>query len=53
MEDHIPIRPDRSLVLGTQSSKVSLWDVVFHENNSINVYRTKYFESYIMMHFLG
>ena len=36
MEDHIPIRPDRSLLLGkqTSNSKWSLWDVVFHENNS-------------------
>ena len=34
MEDHIPIRPDRSLLLGRETSKWSLWDVVFHENNS-------------------
>ena len=34
MEDHMPIRPDRSLQLGRQTSKWSLWDVVFHENNS-------------------
>ena len=34
MEDHIPIRPDRSLLIGRQTSKWSLWDVVFHENNS-------------------
>ena len=34
MEDHIPIRTDRSQVLGRQTSKLSLWDVVFHENNS-------------------
>ena len=34
MEDHIPIRPDRSLLLGRQTSKWSLRDVVFHENNS-------------------
>ena len=33
MEDHIPIRPDRSLLLGRQTSKWSFWDVVFHENN--------------------
>ena len=33
MEDHIPIRPDRSLLIGRQTSKWSLWDVVFHENN--------------------
>ena len=34
IEDHIPIRPDRSLLLGRQTSKWSFWDVVFHENNS-------------------
>ena len=34
MEDHIPIRPDRSLLLGRQASKWSLWDMVFHENYS-------------------
>ena len=34
MEDHIPLRTDRSQVLGRQTSKLSLWDVVFHENNS-------------------
>ena len=34
MEDHIPIRPDRSLLLGRQASKWSLWDVAFHVNNS-------------------
>ena len=34
MEDHIPIRQDRSLLLGKQTSKRSLWDVVFHEKNS-------------------
>ena len=34
MEDHIPIRPDRRLLLGRQTFKWSLWDVVFHENNS-------------------
>ena len=28
MEDHIPKRLDRSLILGRQT----LWDVVFHEN---------------------
>ena len=33
MEDHIPIRSDRSLLLGRQTSTWSLWDVVFHENN--------------------
>ena len=35
MEDHIPIIPVRSLLLGRQTLKWSLWDVVFHENNSI------------------
>ena len=34
MEEHIPIRPDRSLVFGRKTSKWSLWDVVFHENDS-------------------
>ena len=34
MEDHITIRTDRSLLLGRQTSKWSLWYVVFHENNS-------------------
>ena len=34
MEDHIAIRPDRTLLLGRQTSKWSLRDVVFHENNS-------------------
>ena len=34
MEDHISTRPDRRLLLGRQTSKWSLWDVVFHENNS-------------------
>ena len=34
MEDHIPIRPDRTLLIGRQTSKWSLWDVVFHENDS-------------------
>ena len=33
MEDTIPIRPDRSVLLGRQSYKWTLWDVVFHENN--------------------
>ena len=33
MEYLIPIRPDRSLLLGRQTSKWSLWEVVFHENN--------------------
>ena len=36
MEDHIPIRPDTSLLLGTQTSKCSLWNVVLHENNYLN-----------------
>ena len=41
MEDHIPIRPDRSLLLGRQTSKRSLWDVVVHENTETDkeVYR--------------
>ena len=34
MEEHIPIRPDRILLLGRQTSTWSLWDVVFHENNT-------------------
>ena len=34
MEDHIPERPDRSLLIGRQTSKWSLWDLVFHENDS-------------------
>ena len=34
MEDHNPVRPDRCLLLGRQTSKWSLLDVVFHENNS-------------------
>ena len=34
MEDHIPIRPDKSLLLGRQTSNWSLWDAFFHENNS-------------------
>ena len=38
MEDHIPIRPDKSLLLGKQTSKWSLLDVVFKENNSIAFY---------------
>ena len=36
MEDHIPLRPDRSLLLGRQTFKLSLWDVVFNENDSIS-----------------
>ena len=35
MEDHIPERPDRSLLIDRQTSKWSLWDVVSHENDSI------------------
>ena len=31
MEDHIPIRLDKSLLLGRQTSKWSLWNAVFHE----------------------
>ena len=34
MEDHIPIRPDISL-FGRQTSKWSLWDVVFHDHHQI------------------
>ena len=30
MEDHIPIRPDRDLLLGRQTSQWSSWDVVYH-----------------------
>ena len=37
MEDHIPIRAERSLLIGRQNSKLSLWDVVFHENNSFYI----------------
>ena len=33
MEDCIPIRTDRSLLLGRLTPKWSLWDVVIHENN--------------------
>ena len=29
MVDHIPENPDRSLLIGRQTSK---WDVVFHDN---------------------
>ena len=32
MEDHIQIRLDRTLQLGRQTSKWSLWDMVFYEN---------------------
>ena len=34
MEDNFPERPDRSLLIGRQTTKWSLWDVVFHENDS-------------------
>ena len=34
MEAHIPERPDRRLLRGEQTSKWSLWDVVFHETDS-------------------
>ena len=44
MEDHIPIRPDRSLLLVRQTSKWSLWDVVFHENNSNSIVGSFYTE---------
>ena len=42
MEDHVPIRPDRSLLIDRNTSKWSLWDVVIHENYSkfIGVSRT-------------
>ena len=35
MEDHIPLRPDGSLLKGRKTSKWSSWGVVFHENKSI------------------
>ena len=35
MDDYIPLRPDRSLLFGRQTSKWSSWDLVFHENYSI------------------
>ena len=38
MEDQIPKRPDRSLLIGRQTSKWSLWDVFFLENNSKRIY---------------
>ena len=37
MDDHIPIRPDISLLFGRQTSKWFLLDVAFHENNSMSV----------------
>ena len=36
MEDQIPLSSDGSLLFGRQTSKWSIWDVVFHENNSIS-----------------
>ena len=33
MQDNIPIRPDRTILIGRQTSKWSLRDVVFDENN--------------------
>ena len=42
MENHIPIRPDISLLLGRQTSKWSLWDVAFHENNSMSVFELNF-----------
>ena len=33
-EDHIPERPDKSLLISRQTSKWSLRDMVFQENNS-------------------
>ena len=33
MEDHILERPDRSILIVRQTSKWSLWDVIFHEND--------------------
>ena len=32
MEDHIPLMPDRSLLLGRQTTIWPSKDVVFHEN---------------------
>ena len=43
MEDHIPESPDRSLIIGRQTFKWSLWDVVFNENNSICFISTLFF----------
>ena len=34
MEDHIPIRLDRTLLLGRQTSRWFLWEMDFQENNS-------------------
>ena len=55
MEDHIPIRPDRSLLIDRNTSEWSFWDVVIHENYS------KFFlelcilgvTNYIVFHFIG
>ena len=41
MEDHIPEGPDRSLQVGRHTSKLSLWDVVFHENDSTSMMISK------------
>ena len=32
MEDHIPERANRSLLIGRQTSKWSLWDVIKDQN---------------------
>ena len=48
MEDHIPIRPDRSLLLGRQTSKWSLWDVFIHESNSISPVASKILNSMVL-----
>ena len=34
MEDHIQLKPDRVQLLGRQTYKWPLWDVVFHGNTS-------------------
>ena len=38
MDDQIPIKSERSLLLGRQISKWSAWEVVFHENNSVEMF---------------
>ena len=38
MKEHIPQRPDRSLLIGRQTSK---WDVVFHGNKNSHKWVTK------------
>ena len=43
MEDHILIRPDRSLLLGKYTSKWSLWDVVFHEKTDFDEMRLYFY----------